>query len=119
MDDVNPDLRRFNLYIGGRWVDAESGRVMLVNEPALGRPMAYVARGGAADVDRAVQAAREAFDRGPWPHSPGYERARILAAIADLLEKHSAEFAEAETRNLGVPLRKSTFVDIPWSVEHL
>jgi aldehyde dehydrogenase (NAD+) len=119
MNDVNPDLPRFNLYIGGRWVDSEGGRVMPVNEPALAQPMAYVTHGTATDVDRAVRAARDAFDRGPWPHTPGYERARILAAIADLLEQHSAEFAAAETRNLGVPLRKSTFVDIPWSVEHL
>ena len=119
MGDTNPDLPRYSLYIDGRWVDAEGGAVLPVNEPAYGRPMAYVARGTAADVDRAVRAAREAFDRGPWPHTPGYERARILNGIAELLEQHTAEFAEAETRNLGVPLRKSTFVDVPWSAEHL
>jgi aldehyde dehydrogenase (NAD+) len=119
MGDTHSDLPRFNLYIDGRWVDAEGGAVMAVNEPALARPMAYVARGSVADVDRAVRSAREAFDRGPWPHTPGHERGRILAAIADLLEEHTAEFAEAETRNLGVPLRKSTFVDVPWSAEHL
>ncbi|HWQ14851.1 MAG TPA: aldehyde dehydrogenase family protein [Roseiflexaceae bacterium] len=117
-DVVNPDLPRFSMYIDGRWVDAESGAVMPVNEPAHERPMAYVARGNAADVDRAVQAARAAFDRGPWPHTPGHERGRILAAIAELIEEHTAELAEAETRNLGVPLRKSTFVDVPWSAEH-
>jgi aldehyde dehydrogenase (NAD+) len=113
------DLPRHGLYIGGRWTDAEGGSVTTVNEPAHGRPMALMARGSAADVDRAVQAAREAFDRGPWPHTPGRERARILAAIADLLEAHTAEFAEVESRNLGAPLRKTTFVDVPWAVEHL
>jgi aldehyde dehydrogenase (NAD+) len=113
------DLPRYGLYIGGRWTDAESGSLTTVNEPAHGRPMALVARGGGADMDRAVQAAREAFDRGPWPHTPGRERARILAAIADLLEAHTAEFAEVESRNLGAPLRKTTFVDVPWAVEHL
>ncbi|WP_448545012.1 aldehyde dehydrogenase family protein [Roseiflexus sp.] len=119
MDDhINEDLPYYGLYIDGSWVDAEGG-TMPVNEPALGRPMARVARGSAADVDRAVAAAREAFDRGPWPHTPGHERARILNAIADLIEENTAEFAELETRNLGAPLRKTTFVDIPWSVEHL
>ncbi len=115
----NPDLPHYRLYIDGRWVDADGGELMAVNEPALGQPMAYVARGRASDVDRAVRAARDAFDRGPWPHTPGRERARILNAIADLLEERTAEFAEIETRNLGAPLRKTTFVDVPWAVEHL
>jgi aldehyde dehydrogenase (NAD+) len=113
------DLPRHQLYIDGRWTDAASGEFMPVNEPALGRPMAYVARGSAHDVDRAVAAARAAFDAGPWPHTPPAERARILHAIADAVEERSAEFAEIETRNLGVPLRKSTFMDVPWAVEHL
>jgi aldehyde dehydrogenase (NAD+) len=119
MTDPKSDLPRFDLYIDGRWMAADSGAVMPVNEPARCRPMAYVARGGVADVDKAVRAAREAFDHGPWPHTPGRERARILAALAELLETHTDEFAEAETRNLGVPLRKSMFIDVPWSAEHL
>ena len=113
------DLPRRQLYIDGCWTDAESGQYMPVNEPAVGRPMAYVARASARDVDRAVAAARAAFDSGPWPHTPPAERARILHAIADAVEERSAEFAETETRNLGVPLRKSTFMDVPWAVEHL
>jgi len=80
--------------------------------------MAYVANGAAEDVDLAVQAARAAFDHGPWPHTPPHERARILYAIADALEECSAELAEIESRNLGVPLRKSSFVDVPMAVEH-
>jgi aldehyde dehydrogenase (NAD+) len=112
------DLPHYQLYIDGCWADAAGRGHMPVNEPARGAPMAYVASGGAEDADRAVQAARAAFDRGPWPHTPPHERARILLAIADAIEERSAEFAEAETRNLGVPLRKSTFVDVPMAVEH-
>jgi aldehyde dehydrogenase (NAD+) len=113
------DLPHHSLYIDGQWTDASSGAYMPVNEPALGESMAYVARGGAADVDRAVAAARAAFDKGPWPHTPPQERARILHVIADAVEERTAEFAEAEARNLGAPLRKTMFVDVPWAVEHL
>jgi aldehyde dehydrogenase (NAD+) len=66
-----------------------------------------------------VAAARAAFDKGPWPHTPPHERARILHAIADAVEERTTEFAEAESRNLGAPLRKTMFVDVPWAVEHL
>jgi aldehyde dehydrogenase (NAD+) len=115
----NSDLPGYGLYIDGCWTDAASGAVASVNEPALAVPMAYIANGGAEDVDRAVLAARDAFDKGPWPHTSPQERARILYAIADAVEARSAEFAEIESRNLGVPLRKSTFVDVPMAVEHL
>src|SRR3954470_17844494 len=118
-DSQDRDLPRHDLYIDGRWAEAADRAVMPVNEPAHGAPMAYVARGSAADVDRAVAAARAAFDKGPWPHTPPRERARILHAIADALEERSAEFAEIEARNLGAPLRKTMFVDVPWAVEHL
>jgi aldehyde dehydrogenase (NAD+) len=120
MDDhCNADLPHHQLYIGGRWGGAAGGAELAVNEPARSASMAYVARGTAADVNQAVAAAREAFDHGPWPHTPGRERGRILNVIADLLEEHTAEFAEIESRNLGAPLRKTCFVDVPWSVEHL
>jgi aldehyde dehydrogenase (NAD+) len=112
------DLPRYGLYIDGRWTGAATSEVMAVNEPALGTPMAYIARGSAEDVDRAVRAARQAFDHGPWPHTPPHERARILHAIADAFEARSAEFAEIEARNLGASLRKTTFVDVPMAVEH-
>jgi aldehyde dehydrogenase (NAD+) len=118
-DRHDRDLPRHSLYIDGQWTDAASGACMPVNEPALGEPMAHVARGGAADVDRAVAAARAAFDRGPWPHTPPQERARILHALADAVEERTTEFAEIESRNLGAPLRKTMFVDVPWAVEHL
>jgi aldehyde dehydrogenase (NAD+) len=112
------DLPRYGLYIDGEWTDVADDASMPVNEPALAAPMAYVARGGQADIDRAVRAARQAFDHGPWPHTPPHERARILHAIADALEERTGEFAELEARNLGAPLRKTMFVDVPWAIEH-
>jgi aldehyde dehydrogenase (NAD+) len=118
MESGPTDLPRYGLYIDGSWSAAANGATVAVNESALGRPMAYAANGGAEDVDRAVRAARAAFDSGPWPHTAPQERARILHAIADVMEEHSAELAELESRNLGVALRKSMFVDVPMAIEH-
>jgi aldehyde dehydrogenase (NAD+) len=118
MQAQHHDLPVYRLYINGEWVEASDRAVMPVNEAALGEPMAYVAQGTPADVDRAVAAARAAFDQGPWPHTPPVARARILHAIADLIEEHASELAELETRNLGVPLRKTIFVDLSGVTEH-
>ncbi|HMO59741.1 MAG TPA: aldehyde dehydrogenase family protein [Roseiflexaceae bacterium] len=112
-------LPSYQLYIDGQWVDATSNAWFTITEAARNSPLAMVARAGRADVDRAVAAARAAFDTGPWPHMPGHERSRILSAIADLIEARTAEFAEAESRNLGAPLRKTSFIDIPFAIEHL
>jgi len=112
------DLPRYGLYIDGSWTTPTED-MLPVTEPALSSTMAYITNGTAADVDRAVQSARTAFDAGPWPHTPPHERARILHAIADAMEERTDEFAEIEARNLGAPLRKTTFVDVPWAIEHI
>src|SRR5262249_50876131 len=114
----NDDLPGYGLYIDGCWTEAATGAAMPVNEPALGQPLARVASGNAEDVDRAVRAARTAFDSGPGPHTGSQERAPILHAAADLREEQSAELAELETRNRGVTLRKAMFVDVPMAIEH-
>ncbi len=71
---------------------------MPVNEPALAEPMAYVARGAAADVERAVAAARAAFDHGPWPHTAPHERARILHKIAGTRWRSAAPSSPRSSR---------------------
>lgn len=107
----------YGQYIDGAW-QAATGRLMDVVEPALQQPMARVVRGNAADVDLAVAAARHAFDHGPWPHTAPAERARVLHAIGDLIQAHSDELAELESRNIGTPLRKTMFLDLPGALEH-
>jgi aldehyde dehydrogenase (NAD+) len=119
MDDLSAALAAGGLYLDGGWRPPHDGGQVMISEAATGAPLGMVARASHHDVDRAVTAARAAFDRGPWPHTPGRERARILHAIADLIEHQSAAFAELEARNLGVPLRKAMFVDVPMAVEHL
>src|SRR5256885_12800201 len=66
------------LFIGGRWVEAASGKTFDTLNPATGEVLARVAEGGAEDIDRAVAAARNSFDRGPWRELPPAERARML-----------------------------------------
>ena len=110
---MDADLPSHGLFINGTWCEAEDGRSFTVREPATSTPLARVASASQRDIDRAVAAAREAFDRGPWPHTPPFERARILHAIAKLIEERAPELAEIESRDGGVPLRATTFNDIP------
>jgi len=106
------------LYIDGRWVDAASGRTFPVMDPSTGRELLRVAEADAVDVDRAVAAARRAFDEGPWTRLTPAERSRIVWRIGDLLEEHLEEFALLETLDVGKPLAASRAADVPLSVDY-
>ena len=119
LEPSNSDVPYHGLYINGAWRDAEGGRTFTVTEPATGATLAHVASASRADVDLAVAAARDAFDNGPWPHTPHYERARILHELAKMLEDHTPRLSELESRDGGVPLRATTFNDIPLGLHML
>ncbi|NWF67520.1 MAG: aldehyde dehydrogenase family protein [Chloroflexi bacterium] len=108
------------LLIGGRWLPAHSGETFTTYDPSSGLPLAAVPRAAAADVELAVQAARAAFDSGPWRSglSP-LERARLLWRLADLLEQHAEALAQLEALDNGKPLATARSVDVPLSVDHL
>src|SRR6202451_2404437 len=89
--------------IDGKWVDAVSGKTFDTFDPGSGRVIAKVTECDAPDVDRAVAAAREAFD-GPWSRTTGSDRARMMWKLAELIEKNAAELAELESLNNGKPL---------------
>jgi acyl-CoA reductase-like NAD-dependent aldehyde dehydrogenase len=110
--------REHQLLIGDERVPAAGGRTFETIDPATGRPITTVAHAGAADVDRAVQAARAAFDEGPWPRTPAAERARLLAKLADLIEANADELAELESLDNGKPLKMAKVVDLPATVAH-
>jgi acyl-CoA reductase-like NAD-dependent aldehyde dehydrogenase len=101
------------MLIDGKWVEAASGKAFETPNPATGSALARVAEGDAADIDRAVRAARRAFDEGPWPRMRPAERERILLRIADLIETHADELAELETLDNGKTISESRHVDIP------
>lgn len=97
------------MYIAGEWVEASSGEVRDVYNPATGERIAVVAEGGVDDVRRAIQAARYHFDETDWSETPPVERARLLNTLASKLEERAEEFAVLETKNCGKPLRESRF----------
>ena len=98
---------RIQHYIGGAFVDSVDGDTFDVLEPVTNDVYLRAAAGKAADVDRAVAAARAAFDNGPWPTMLPRERARILHRIADLVESRDARLAELESFDSGLPITQA------------
>jgi aldehyde dehydrogenase (NAD+) len=110
-------LETGRLFINGEWQDAASGKTFDTYNPATGQVLARVAEGDAEDVDRAVKAAREAFENGPWARMDGRKRGRVLYAIADALEARADELARLETMNNGKPVKEARMFDIEGSIE--
>ena len=100
-------MQAYTNYIDGEWVPAASARTLDVLNPATREVIARVPDSGAADVDRAVQAARRAFDRDGWPETSARERGRILFRLAEHVRKHGGRLAEIETTNNGKPLAEA------------
>jgi len=94
------------MFIDGKWLPAQSGEVIEVVDPASGRPLATVPRGGAADVDAAVAAARRAFE-GPWSKFTPYDRQELLLKIADLFEKNWETLCVSDTVDMGLPIART------------
>ncbi len=93
---LNPDTTG-RMYIDGSWVDAESGATRRITNPFDQRHIATVAEGDERDARRAVEAARRAFDSGPFPRMPAPERGRLLRRLADLIEQNAEELAALES----------------------
>jgi phenylacetaldehyde dehydrogenase len=105
------------MLVGGEWVEAASGKTFPTYNPATGEVLAQVAEGDKEDIDRAVRAARAAFDKGPWRRMTVSERGRLIWKLADLIEEHTQEFAELETLDNGKPLTVSRAADVPLAVD--
>jgi phenylacetaldehyde dehydrogenase len=112
---------RFNvptqLFIGGKWVDALSGETFETLNPATGERLAEVASAGKEDVDRAVLAARRAFELGPWSTMTPSLRGRLIWKIGDLILEHADELARLETLDNGKPLSVALAADIPLAAD--
>jgi phenylacetaldehyde dehydrogenase len=104
------------LLINGEWVAGESGQTLASLDPATGAELTRIVRGSAVDVDRAVAAARTAFDGGAWPQMMPVDRSRLLWKMADLLEAHIDELAELETLDQGKPLFVGRWAEIPGAI---
>jgi aldehyde dehydrogenase (NAD+) len=113
MADTLAPVKPAKLIINGEAVDAASGETFTTFNPATEEPICEVARAGPEDVDRAVRAARTAFDGGPWTKMRPAERQRLLWRLGDLIVEHADELARLETLDNGKPIFESRQVDIP------
>ncbi len=103
-EDLPTHLQHF---IGGQWVDSIGGETFDVLDPVSNQNYATCAAGQKADIDRAVAAAKQAFDSGPWPRLKPRDRFRVLNRIADLVEERDARLAELETFDTGLPITQA------------
>lgn len=94
------------LFIDGKWVEAASGKTFETHNPSTGELLASVAEGDSEDIDRAVDAARRAFN-GPWRKFKPYERQALLLKLADLVEEHFDELAALDTLDMGAPISRT------------
>ncbi|HWW82158.1 MAG TPA: aldehyde dehydrogenase family protein [Vicinamibacterales bacterium] len=105
------------LLIDDEWVTAASGKTFPVYNPATGAILAQVAEADREDVDRAVRAARRAFDGGPWRKMTGSARGRLMWKLAELIDQHLEEFAELESIDNGKPLTVARVADVPLTAD--
>ncbi|TDL98708.1 aldehyde dehydrogenase family protein [Macrococcus brunensis] len=106
----------YGLFINGEFVEAEGNETLEVSNPATSEVLGRVAKASEGDVDRAVQAAKEAFKT--WRYTSPVERAEYLNKIADAIIEHKDELAQIESLNTGKALRESSMIDIPTAADH-
>lgn len=109
--------QQYELFIGGKFVAPADGRYFETINPATEKPLSRVAQASATDVDRAVKAARKAYE-GPWSKMKAAERGKYIYRIARILQERAREFATIETLDGGKPIRESRDIDIPLAAAH-
>src|SRR5580693_4656762 len=102
-------VRTYQNYVNGQWVSSSSGETFPVYDPSTEEVIAQVASANAADVDRAVKAARAAFDSGPWATTTAQDRGRILFKLAEKIRANAAQLADIECRNTGKPIVEAEY----------
>ncbi len=111
--------RRYAMLIDGKLVPAASGRTFPSYDPATGEVLAHAPEGDREDIERAVSAARRAFESGPWPALTPSERGRLLWKLADLVDAHADELATLESLDNGKPRSVACAADVPLSSDCL
>ncbi|CAH0292713.1 MULTISPECIES: aldehyde dehydrogenase family protein [Peribacillus] len=120
---LNPRVQEFlkgtkKLLINGELVEAASGKTFETLDPSNGKVLAVVSEAGPEDVDKAVKAARKAFDDGPWKKMSASERSRLIYKLADLMEEHKEALAQLDTLDNGKPIGETTNADVPLAIDH-
>ncbi len=119
---IDQNVSRFiakthKMLINGKWVESASGKTFPTYNPATGDVLSNVAEGAFEDINRAVRAARAAFETGPWSKLTPSERGRLMWKIGDLIEKHNEEFAQIESLDNGKPLKVARVADVPLAAD--
>ncbi len=110
---------RTEAFIDGKFVKAQSGKTFVTENPATGKPLARIAEGEAPDVDRAVKAARRAFESSAWSRMKPTDRKKVLLKFADLVENNAAEIALLDCLEAGKPISDCVNTDIPDTIHCL
>jgi betaine-aldehyde dehydrogenase len=106
---VKTDVRTYQLYINGEWVSSKSNKTFPVYDPASEEVIAQAPDANADDVNRAVAAAKAAFEEGPWATTTAQERGRVLFRLAEKIRQNTAMLAELESRNTGKPIVEAEY----------
>src|SRR5690242_12746332 len=115
---MSTTLPRHEMFIGGEWTPGDGAETQEIVNPATGKVIAHVPKGTEKDVDRAVVAARKAFDGG-WSDTTPRMRSEALLKLADAVEQHGDELARIESENVGKPLAPTKSEEIPPIVDCL
>lgn len=105
------------MYVGGEWIAAAGGKAFDTVDPGSGKRLASIAAGDGSDIDRAVQAARKAFERSGWAALPANDRAVLLHRLADLIDNRAELLSEIESIDVGKPRAQASAFDIPHSAK--
>src|ERR1700704_5361099 len=106
---VTTELKTYQMYINGEWVASKSAKTFPVYDPSTEEVIAQVPDAGSDDVNRAVAAAKAAFEEGPWASSTAQERGRVLFRLSEKVRQNLATLAELECRNTGKPIVEAEF----------
>jgi acyl-CoA reductase-like NAD-dependent aldehyde dehydrogenase len=109
--------KRYDMWIGGEWVQSESGKTIASVNPATGEEIALIPAGTAADVDASVQAARACFESKEWQSLSYRDRSDLLRETGRLIMDRAVELAALETADNGKPIKESSLIDIPTAAE--
>src|SRR4029077_8657505 len=107
--EAKASVRRYQMYINGEFVESQSGKYFPVVDPSTEETLAEVPDADEQDVNRAVAAAKAAFDSGAWPQTTAQDRGRILFKLAERIRKEAAHLAELEARNSGKPIVEAEY----------
>jgi aldehyde dehydrogenase (NAD+) len=123
MSTLNPEVTRFlsaqplKLFIGGKWIEAKSGKTFETLDPGEGKALAQISAGDAADIDAAVAAAQQAFQKSGWATMPANDRSVILHRLADLIDKNAEILSQIESLDVGKPRLQAAGFDVPHAAQ--